>query len=247
MRLMALFYSIVLSQFIVGQNFSECTNEVAIVDLKKLSTIYAGTNYQLSYEKEVFQDINDDTPILTTSGSVFRGEKNEYRMDEKGTLLIQNNEHKIVVDSALNLITIDKMDTSFSNISIDQFILNTDLDAYVFKRKENQTHIIYQFEASDKSQNITEIWIDKKDFTLYRMYVTLYAANYFNDNLEDETIETPLIVVHYKKPISLKKGHNLFSTNEWVVKEPQTTTDNFLINPARLGFNLHDLRYKKTN
>lgn len=247
MRITLAFIAILYFQFSFGQQFIIVSKEEALSDLSRLSKVYSSVNYQLNYDKQIFENKTDVSPILTTSGSIYKGEKHEYRMAEKGTLLIQNNSHKIVVDTALSVVTIDKVDTSFSSISIDQLVNSGQVDQFVFKRKEDKSYLMYQFESSDKSQGITELWIDKKDFTLYRLSLSFPPANYFNEDLEDETLETPILIIFYMKPIALKEKKSLFSTSEWVVKDLNSTNDDFLINPLQIGFNLHDLRYKKTN
>jgi len=247
MRLIQLIFLVFVFQSAFGQNYIDVSRDIAIADLKKLSKNYAVSNYRLDYVKSIYQNSTDATPLIKTSGTMFRGEKNEYRMEEKGTLMIQNNEHKIVIDSALNLVTIDKADTLFSGLNIEQYASSTSLNAYTFKKKDDKIYLIYSIESTDKSQGITELWIRKKDFFLECIKLKLPTGNYFNDAMDDQTVETPLVVIYYQKPIHLTNSHGLFLLTDWVVSEGNTNTDNFKINPLKIGFSLHDLRYKKTN
>lgn len=247
MRIIQLLILLLLVRTSFGQNFNEVSNEIAIADLKKLAKNYSISNYQLNYTKSVFQNTSDATPLLKTSGTMYRGKQNEYRMEEKGTLIIQNNKHKIVVDSTLNLVTIDKSDTLFSGLNIEQYAQNSSLELYSFKKKEDKIYLIYLIESSNKSEGITELWIKKKDFTLERITLKLPAANYFNDALDDETMETPLVIINYQQPILLTNSNNMFLLTDWVVSEGNSSEDNFKISPNKTGFKLHDLRYKKTN
>ena len=65
-------------------------------------------------------------------------------------------------------------------------------------------------------------------------------GNYFQESMDDESIEQPLLVITYNNPKKLNTNDNLFYTTTWLNSE----TKPFSLTQFAASYQLVDLRYE---
>jgi hypothetical protein len=111
---------------------------------------------------------------------------------------------------------------------------------YTFQRKENKQTVSYRIIPNNGIGSTSEVSFDKQNFLLTTITMIFPLGNYFQDQLEDETEEQPIVIVSYNKPEKLNKQSNRFNFSNWLTLEKDTPK--LLENQAK--FELHDQRYK---
>lgn len=242
MRIIIAFTVLFLSYTVSGQGYQLVNEQTVKQEFEKIANKYQSTNFQLSFEKKIYRDSLDMNIMVQTKGKISRGVGYEYRMEESGMIVIQNNELKITIDSATQTVSIVKPDTLFKTVDIASFLNEKAFENYSFRRMENKGQLKYLIIPKNKIEGITELWINKEDYTLQRLNLSLPKANYFNESLEDETLESPLVVINYKPIVAMSKNaiNQTFSMDEWLIKE----NDTYRLTSTKKMFELHDLRYK---
>jgi len=225
----------------ICQSYQEVDSRTVVKEFDQLSKKYQASNFQMNYNKKIYRDSLDLEAMVETNGFISKGQNFQYRMEEKGTIVIQNEELKITVDSASQLVTIGRPDTLFKTIDINAFMDKKAFDTYTFKRMEYKGVIRYLIISNNRLEGITELWINTKDFSLQKLVLSLPKANYFNESLEDETLESPLVVIAYQPLKTLDKttATKQFSQDDWLTKE----NSKYSLQPSKGMFKLHDLRY----
>lgn len=223
------------------QVYQEVDNKTVIKEFDQLSKKYRASNFQMNYNKKIYRDSLDVEAMVETNGFISKGQNFQFRMEEKGTIVIQNEELKMTVDSASQLVTIGRPDTLFKTIDINAFMDKKAFDTYTFKRMEYKGMIRYLIVSKNRLEGITELWINAKDFSLQKLVMSLPKANYFNESLEDESMEKPLVVLVYQPLKTLDKAtvSKHFSQEDWLTKE----NSKYSLKPSKGMFKLHDLRY----
>ena len=224
-----------------GQGYQNVENSKVVQEFDRLSKKYQSTNFQMNYVKKIYRDSMDYEAMVETKGFISKGQNFQYRMEEKGTIVIQNENLKMTVDSASQLVTIGRPDTLFKTIDINAFMDKKAFDNYSFKRMESKGTIRYLIVSKNRLEGITELWISTKDFSLQKLILSLPRANYFNEALEDESMESPLVVITYEPLKMLDKTavSKQFSQDEWL----QIENNKYSLQPSKGTFKLHDLRY----
>jgi hypothetical protein len=225
----------------ICQSYQEVDSKTVIKEFDLLSKKYQASNFQMNYNKKIYRDSLDVDAMVETNGFISKGQNFHYRIEEKGTIVIQNERLKMTVDSASQLVTIGKPDSLFKTIEVNAFMDKKAFDMYTFKRMEYKGVIRYLIVSKNRLEGITELWISTQDFSLQKLVLSLPRANYFNETLEDETLERPLVVIAYQPLKSLDKTAIVkqFSQAEWLIKE----NDTYSLQPSKGMFKLHDLRY----
>jgi hypothetical protein len=241
MRNILAFIALVLSLIGFSQEYKEVENSTVIMEFDKLSKKYQAANFQMTYNKKIYRDSIDIDPMVETKGFITKGQNFQYRMEEKGTIVIQNEHLKMTVDSASQLVTIGRPDSLFKTIDIRAFMDKKAFDTYTFKRIEYKGVIHYLIVSKNRLEGITELWINAKDFSLQKLVLSLPKANYFNESLEDETLESPLVVIIYQplKSLDMNALSKQFSQDDWLVNE----NTKYSLQLSKGMFKLHDLRY----
>jgi hypothetical protein len=241
MRNIIVIVSISLGFSGLSQGYQSVENKTVVKEFDLLSKNYQGTNFQMNYIKKIYRDSLDVDAMTETKGFISKGQNFQYRMEEKGTIVIQNEQLKMTVDSASQLVTIGRPDTLFKTIDINAFMDKKAFENYSFKRMESKGVIRYLIVSKNRLEGITELWISSKDFSLQKLVLSLPKANYFNESLEDETLESPLVVIAYQPLKTLDKLTiaKQFSQDEWLTKE----NSKYSLQPSKGTFKLHDLRY----
>lgn len=241
MRIILTFISILVGLSSFSQVYQAVDNKTVIKEFDQLSKKYQASNFQMNYNKKIYRDSLDIDAMVETNGFISKGQNFQYRMEEKGTIVIQNEHLKMTVDSASHLVTIGKPDTLFKTIDFNAFMDKKAFETYSFKRMEYKGMIRYLIVSKNRLEGITELWINAKDFSLQKLVLSMPKANYFNESLEDETLESPLVVIAYQPLKTLDKTAvtKQFSQEDWLTKE----NSKYSLNPSKGMFKLHDLRY----
>lgn len=225
---------------LLSQEFKEVTKELAFDELSKVSKNYNGDLYSLSYAKRMFKNAADASPFQESTGTIYKGVGYEYRVEEPGSLVIQNQDYKLVVDSTIHLVTFNVKDSLFKAVNLDQMMRSDMVSLYTFQRKENKQTVSYRIIPNNGIGSTSEVSFDKQNFLLTTITMIFPLGNYFQDQLEDETEEQPIVIVSYNKPEKLNKQSNRFNFSNWLTLEKDTPK--LLENQAK--FELHDQRYK---
>jgi hypothetical protein len=215
------------------------SSETVLKDFSELSKVYSKGDYSLSFQRVIYRNLEDKQPMMTENGKIYRGVKSEYRVEIPGSLTIQNHAMKVVVDSTLKVISVLKTDTLFEAVDLKKFMDQHVSDQYSFKRSSKSGVLHYSITPKRAGESITDVWINESGHTLQRIELIMPKANYFSEQLDDESEETPKLVITYGKPVMLGSNKAAFFELGGILTD---SSENLSLNPKVIGFTLHDTR-----
>jgi hypothetical protein len=197
----------------------------------------------IKFKKDVFQDAMTNKLIESGSGILYKGKGLNYKMINNGLLIVQSDQISLVVDSATNIVQINSVDSS---LKISNFLANFPtalLDNYEFEKIENPSFFVLKVTNLKTDEGTMEFYFHTKTKMLYKFVMTFPPANYFSEELDDETIETPSVVMVYEPIQTLKQGEVSFDHSPYV-----TLNENgkFVLTEKMAGYELIDTRYLPT-
>ncbi len=233
----------ILSFFILLGFFAK-SQEISPSEMKKdaikMAAIFEKENYELSYSKSVYQDKKDQTPVEQTKGVYYFGVSPNYRIEENNLLIVQTKDFTMTIDSTEKKIFISKTASDYSPVNLALYQNDSILNAQKFtKRKENKS-FVYTIQSRDVDNGIVELFVSETNFFVYKVNYYLPAGNYVQENLDDESVEQPLVIITYN-PVKQKiQNSELFNVNKWL----NTAAKPMELQPYAKDFQLIDLRYE---
>ncbi len=208
-------------------------------DVLKMAKHFQKENMELRYSKTIFQNKTDAEPMSQTNGVYYSGVSPVYRLEENSTLTIQTASFAMTIDSSENKVFIDNSKSNFSPVNLDLYKNDTVLAAQKFTKTKKGNVLIYTIQSRETDNGIIELYVNEKDYFLYKMNFYMPEGNYFQEELDDESVENPLLIITYTTPKALLKTETLFKTDNWL----NTQNIPFTFMPTVKGYELIDLRY----
>ena len=198
----------------------------------------------IRFKKDVFQDVYSNKLLESSTGVLYKGKGLNYKMINGGLTIIQSDKISLAVDSATNVVQINSVDSSLrmSNFLGD---LSTDiLDNYTFEKIVNPAFFVLKATAVKTNDGTMEFFFHAKTKMLYKFVLTFPPANYFSEELDDETVETPSVVMLYEPVQTLKAGEVSFDPSPYV---KPNENGKFVLTEKMAGYELIDTRYQPTS
>jgi|GEM_PF-4609894 len=213
--------------------------ETALKELQAVALNYAGYDFRMDFVKKTYMDISNSEPMSVEQGSISRGKGFEYRLEQNGSILVQNNSGKLIIDSAEMVVLLNPVDSIFNAVDMNAYFTKDVKDKYSFERKEEGAVVSYIITTANAAEGTTTFTFGKSDFLLRSMKIVLPRSNYFNESLDDTTEESPLITITYSGFRSLKTtGADLFVFDQWITK----VNNVYVLKQPMENFTLYDLR-----
>ncbi len=211
-------------------------------DLSLVSSSSRAANYSLSFERKIYTNYNDSVPMSSEKGVFVKGIGKEYTTENSGQLIVQTERIKMVVDTAKHLIILQKPDTLFDPMNVEELFIKKGMDN-TFTMSEDEQVTKYQIANKKKTGGnlASEIWINKSTKTVQKIVIYFVASNYFSESVDDETAEMPMVTVSFEQPESIAKNNTFFEINKWVTEKNDTYELNSSLSSQ---FELQDIRYK---
>ncbi len=213
--------------------------------LKSIAKQFEIESYSLKFKQRVLLSALDvdKKPFFETEGQFLRGQDKEYRTETAGSLTIQNNDIKIVIDSVSKLVLIFEPDSLFNPITKQTDENNFPNATYTVT--DSKEHSIYKifYNSNIHEYESLEFWVAKKSGSVSKIILQMEADNYTGESIDDETVEKPQLIVDYFPIIKSKSNPAQFNINRYVVLEK----DHYVLTSELKDFTLDDLRYKEKN
>lgn len=237
--LICLFQSLGIAQTtakISGKDFKKEIEPVRLMMNKEYSFI--------RFKKEVFQDEKTSQPAESSNGVIYRGSGINYKMVNEGVTILHLSNVILIIDSTSRMIQISEPDSVTKTVDLLGEISMEMLQNYEIEKTVFPAYISYKAIPKSAMESTLEFFVDIKSKLLYKLKMTLPEANYFSDNLEDETLEKPYVLMVYEPVQELKKDSNLFSYTSYL---RLNESKKFELTEAFSAYELHDSRYQPTN
>ncbi len=210
----ALIFFVLLSFLGFGQDSAK---EEFKATMKKVAKVYSAENIKIKYSREIFESASAEIPMESNKGIICIGSKKKYRVEENGTLVIQNEQFKMSVDSTEMLVLISTIDENILSNNIAEMDKDSVLVDYTVQKRFVKNQIIYELTAkNDLSTSITLV-LNKTSLEIVSMSYFMPASNYFSETLNDESLEKPVLVIKYEAPEKIKDSPELYVTKNWIV------------------------------
>lgn len=198
-------------------------------------------NYVLKYKSEVY--INEASLIQAFEGRVYHGTGKQYRASNNGVITIQDDNIQIIIDSSQNIIQIAKADSLYNVSQLMSNFTPAFFDNYEIEKMTAKNHVTYRVNSKIADEGTTEYYIDTKQNYLYKIKLTLPESNYFYESLDDESLEKPVSIITYEKPVKVTESEikRLINVNDIIIPEKD---GRFKLTDAFKEFELYDSRYK---
>jgi len=115
-----------------------------------------------------------------------------------------------------------------------------DYTVYMFK---GDAYTQFKVESKNVGESTLEFFVDNKTKHLYKLSILFPKANYFSEDITDESEEQPFIVLIYEPLTSLKNASKLFDTKNVLIPDEK---GRFSLAPSYSNFKLYDSRYEPT-
>lgn len=211
--------------------------------MNKTRKCYTKDNISLKYSRKLIVPESSTIPVESIEGVILIGEKGKYRLEENGTLIIQNGSFKMTVDSLEKTVLVDYFDKDFRPVQISQIEQDSVLKNFSISKKITSDKVEYNlFLKTDKAVSI-KLTLDKKTSEIISMVYNLPAGNYVSETLDDESVERPILILNYHPIQNLKETKGMFSTQAWIPLEKLPLK----LNNKLAEFVLYDTRYTSYN
>ncbi|HLP53383.1 MAG TPA: hypothetical protein VK151_00050 [Fluviicola sp.] len=239
--LFSLLFVILGANFGFSQDWKITSVEEVKQALTNCASHYRAENYALSFEQTIFKDAKNPTDVIKTSGLLLRGKGKQYRSEQPGKLIIQNNDIKMIVDTAQQVVGIIQPDTLFDVIQMDQLLTHYGWTNMTCLSRVSGSATTYQLSGPGLAiYECMELTINSKTGLLTDMVLYFVPQNYFSESVDDETMEHPKIVIRYSETKKLtSEQQRLLDLSQWLTKDRDTYT----LNTSKASFTLQDYRY----
>ncbi|TSJ46563.1 hypothetical protein [Fluviicola chungangensis] len=196
------------------------------------------------FKRDVFQDLASNKILESGSGTLYKGKGLNYKMINGGMTIVQTEKMSLVIDSANNVVQINSVDSS---LKISNFLAELPaniLDNYEFEKISYPAFFVLKATAVKTNDGIMEFYFHTKTKMLYKFVLTFPPANYFSEELEDESVETPSVVMVYEPMQALKTGDVSFDLSPYV---KMNENGKFVLTEKMAGYELIDTRYQPTS
>jgi hypothetical protein len=227
-----------------AQQFKEISSDLFVREMKPVIAKMNQANSRLAFKKEIYKDLHSNELMTASSGVIYYGTGKTFRMENEGVTVIQTDDLFVLIDSTEQLVQLATPDTSFNPSAS---LLNFRTDALLkFKLSSYKTdkYISYKVVPENLADGIIEYQVDLKSNMLYRFKVSYPPANYFSENMEDETLEEPYVIMVYEPIQPLKNPERYFDLKNILVKK---AGGEYLLSEQLTNYELHDSRYQPTN
>lgn len=237
--LMCLFVSTILAQTASKMSEKDFKKEIEAVriNMNKEHSV-------IRFKKEVFQDVKANQSVESSNGVIYRGSGINYKMVNEGITVLHLSNLILIIDSASKMIQISEPDSITKTVDLLSEISTKMLQDYDIEKTVFPTYIDYKATPKKGMESTLEFFVDAKNKRLYKLKMTLPEANYFSEDLEDESLEKPYVVMVYEPVQELKKENDLFSYAPYV---KLNGSKKFELTEAFSTYQLHDARYQPTN
>lgn len=197
----------------------------------------------VKFKRDVFQDVKTNKLIESSSGILYKGKGLNYKMVNNGLLIVQSDKISLVVDSAANIVQINSVDSSLKTSNFLADFPSALLDNYEFEKIESPSFFVLKLTAIKTNEGTMEFYFHSKTKMLYKFVTTFPPANYFSEELDDETLETPSVVMVYEPMQTLRQNDVSFDYSPYV---KLNENGKFVLTEKMAGYELIDTRYQPT-
>ena len=227
-----------------AQQYKEISSELFIKEMKPVIAKMNQPNSKLSFKKEIYKDLHSNELVSSSSGVIYYGTGSSFRMENDGITIIQTSDIYVLIDSTERIVQLAKPDSSF-NPSASLLNFNEEaLAKFKLSSYKADSYISYQVIPENLAEGTIEYQVDLKSQMLYRFKVTYPPSNYFSENMDDETLEEPYVIMIYDPIQKLKNPEVYFDLKNILVK---TASGEYLLANQLTNYELHDSRYQPTN
>jgi hypothetical protein len=227
-----------------AQEYTDLSKELFLKEMRPVIEKMSQSNSKLTFRKEIFKDVHSNELISSSKGVIYSGTGKSFRMESDGITIIQSDDIYVLIDSAEHIVQLAKPDSSFNpSASLANFKLEA-LSKFKLSSFQTDTYSSYKVVPENLSEGIIEYQVDRKTNMLYRFKVSYPPANYFSEDLEDETLEEPYAVMVYEPLQKIKNPEAVFDLSKIIVKQ---ANGDYLLAEQMTNYELHDSRFKSTN
>lgn len=231
-----------------SNGLAQIASKITAKDFKKeIETVRVNMNKEhavIHFTKEVYRDEKTNKLEESATGVIYRGGGINYRMVSSGLTVLHLSDLILIVDSASHMIQISEPDSITKTIDMLGDISIDMLQKYEIEKTVFPAYALYKAVPKGFVESTLEFFVDTKTKRLYKLKMTLPESNYFSEDLEDESLEKPYVVMIYEPVQELKNEGDLFSFNQFVKKNEK---GGFELTEAFSAYELHDSRYRPTN
>lgn len=227
-----------------AQQYTEISPELFVKEMKPVIVKMSQSNSKLQFKKEIYKDLHSNELVSSSSGAIYYGTGMSFKMENEGITIIQTNEIYVVIDSSERIVQLAKPDSSFNPAASLMNFKEDALSKFKLSSYKTDNYVSYKVIPENLSEGTIEYQVDRKSNMLYRFKVSYPPANYFSENMDDETLEEPYVVMIYEPIQKLKNPEQFFDLKNILVKK---ANGEYLLADQLINYELHDSRYQPTN
>lgn len=238
-------YLIILTAFVwIGQVSAQQLTEINSGDfIKEMTPVIEKMNQnncKLRFKREVYKDLRSNELISTTNGVIYHGTDKLFRLENDGITIIQTNEIYVIIDSLENLVQLAEPDTNFNPSMALMNLKMEALSKFKLSYYKTAAYTTYKVVPENPGDGIVEYQVDNKSKMIYRFKVSYPPANYFSENIDDETVEEPYAVITYEPIEKIKNSDQIFNLKPYVVLDEN---GKYKLSDKLVNYELYDSRY----
>lgn len=225
-----------------AQEFKEISSESFVKEMTEIVRTMNKDNFKMTFKKEIYKDKVTNELIASTTGYMMHGTGLIYRSQSDGILVIQTDKLNVVIDSAALVVQLSKPDTSFNPAKAMANFNEESLKQFKLYKALAKGYTVYRVMPENLGEGIIEYYVKENGASIYKMIITYPPANYFSENLDDETLEEPYAILIYEpiKALTEQERKTVFNLDEILVP---IEGGRYMLNDNYKQYELYDSRY----
>lgn len=237
-------FALVIGFSSFSQKMESITPEVFVREMQPVVAKMNRDNSTIRFKREVYKDLKTKELVSTSSGCLYHGAGMTFRLENDQVTIIQDNSLYLIIDSTAGIIQLSEADTTFNPAGAIANFNTASLEKFQLFRSHSGTFDQYKIIPEDLSEGTIEYFVDTKTQQIYKVSITYPPANYFSENMDDETLEEPFAIVIYEPLKQLVSEGKLFDMSTILLP---LGDGRFKLTEAYRDFELYDARYEPAN
>lgn len=227
-----------------SQKMESITPEVFVEEMQPVVAKMNRDNITIRFKREIYKDLKTKELVSTSSGCLYHGAGVTFRLENDQVTIIQDKDLYLIIDSTSGVIQLSGADTTFNPAGAIANFNTESLEKFQLFRAHSGAYDQYKIIPEDLSEGTVEYYVDTKTQQIYKVSITYPPANYFSENMDDETLEEPFAIVIYEPVKQLASNGKLFDMSAILLP---LGNGRFKLTEAYRDFELFDARYEPAN
>ncbi len=200
------------------------------------------SNFSVNIESNLYKDIQSNELIQHNVGYILQGSELNQLSKMSTGIQLQNKEFSAAIDSTRQTVVVTKPSDLLKGRSNMEYLLGLDSTKNEFFVSSDKNYLYFRVIETTQvsSNNQLTMRFNKTGNDLTQINILYWPSNYYMDNLNDEILEQPKLVVTFSNYQNKPKANQ--EIEAWIDSWFDTKSAQFSLRSERSTYILKDLR-----